>query len=48
MSLETAAAQLTLPIISNDGLTYMMIKLFLSAATETWSPWQQLQVVNGG
>ncbi len=46
--LETAAAQLTLPIISNDGLTYMIIKLFLSAATETWSPWQQLQVVNGG
>lgn len=46
--LETVAAQLTLPIISNDGLTYMMIKLFLSVATETWSPWQQLQVVNGG
>ena len=45
--IETAA-QLTLPIISNDGLTYMIIKLFLSAVTETWSPWQQLQVVNGG
>lgn len=46
--LETIVAQLTLPIISNSGLTYMMIKLFLSAVTETWSPWQQLQVANGG
>ena len=45
--IETAAYQLTLPIISSDGLAFMMIKLFLSRPTETWSPWQ-LQMTSGG
>ena len=45
--LETAAYQLTLPIISSDGLVFMMLKLYLSRPTETWSPWQ-LQITSGG
>ena len=44
--LETEAPQLTLPIISSDGLAFMMIKLFLSRPNETWSPWQ-LQMTSG-